>query len=106
MVDEDIRNRLQLVVSELQNAAQQLATINGQFKELEGTLLLLKSQDEDRSVYRQSGPLLLEVSDRVELISDIKKSIAALTDHSKILSDQEGKLRSQYEDIVKQFEGS
>ena len=39
-------------------------------------------------------------------MSDIKKSISALTDHSKILSEQESKLRIQYEDIVKQFEGS
>ncbi|PXY76690.1 MAG: hypothetical protein CXX81_13980, partial [Methanobacteriota archaeon] len=58
MVTEDIRQRLQMVVAELQSSAQQVASVSGQIKELEATLEHLSTQEEDRAVYRQSGPLL------------------------------------------------
>ena len=35
MVTEDIRQRLQMVVAELQSSAQQVASVSGQIKELE-----------------------------------------------------------------------
>ena len=106
MSEDDIRNRLQIIVSELQNCVQQIAAVESQVKELEGTLKLLKTQDGDRSIYRQSGPLLLEVSDRKSLSDDLQKSVETLSEHSTRLSQQEVSLREQYEEIVKQFEGS
>lgn len=106
MVTEDIRQRLQMVVAELQSSAQQVASVGGQIKELEGTLEYLSTQEEDRAVYRQSGPLLLEVSDREKLSEDIEKTIATLKEHELRLTTQEETLRTQYDQMVKQFEGS
>lgn len=105
MTEDDIRNRLQMIVSELQNCVQQIAAVEGQVKELETTLKLLSNQDPELSIYRQSGPLLLEVSDRDSLTDDLRKSVETLSEHSGRLSQQESSLREQYEDIVKQFEG-
>ncbi len=106
MVTEDIRQRLQMVVAELQSSAQQVASVSGQIKELEGTLEHLSTQEEERAVYRQSGPLLLEVSDRGKLSEDIEKTITTLKEHEQRLVVQEETLRTQYDQMVKQFEGS
>ncbi|MDP6741465.1 MAG: prefoldin subunit [Candidatus Thalassarchaeaceae archaeon] len=106
MTDDDIRNRLQIIVAELQNCVQQVATVSSQIKELEGTIELLASQEDDRAVYRQTGPLLLEVADRESLAKDLKNTVETLSEHSDRLSQQETTLRAQYEEIVKQFEGS
>ena len=105
MTDDDIRNRLQIIVTELQNCVQQIAAVEGQVKELETTLKLLANQDPERSIYRQSGPLLLEVSDRESLSDDLAKSVETLSEHTSRLTQQEATLREQYEEIVKQFEG-
>ena len=106
MTGDDLRNKLQIIVSELQNCVQQIAAVQGQLKELEATLELSGTQDGDRAVYRQSGPLLLEVSDRESLADDLNKTVETLSEHSNRLSQQETTLREQYEEIVKQFEGS
>ncbi|MBT4059421.1 MAG: hypothetical protein HOE69_03845 [Euryarchaeota archaeon] len=106
MVTEDVRQRLQLIVSELQNAAQQVAAVSGQIKELEGTIELLASQEDDRAVYRQSGPLLLEVKDREQLKEDLRTSVDTLKEHAERLTSQEENFRQQYDEMVKQFEGS
>ncbi len=105
-MSDEMRQRLQLVVSELQNVAQQVASVDGQIKELEGTKELLSTQEAGRAVYRQSGPLLLEVADRETLLEDIHKSVVTLQGHLKALTEMESELRTQYDAIVNQFEGS
>ena len=105
MTDDDIRNRLQIIVTEPQNCVQQIAAVEGQVKELETTLKLLGNQDPERSISRQSGPLLLEVADRESLSDDLGKSVETLSEHTSRLTQQEVSLREQYEEIVKQFEG-
>ncbi len=45
MTGDDLRNKLQIIVSELQNCVQQIAAVQGQLKELEATLELLGTQD-------------------------------------------------------------
>ena len=87
-------------------AAQQVATVNSQVRELEGSLEALQKQPKDRPVYRQVGPLLLEVEDRDELISELGSSIEKLQQHRRRLEEGEQKLRERYEQVVEQFEGS
>ena len=74
--------------------------------ELEGSLEALQKQPDDRPVYRQMGPLLLEVEDRVELISELSTSIEKLQEHQQRLEEREQQLRDQYGQVVEQFEGS
>jgi chaperonin cofactor prefoldin len=106
MTEDDIRAELQTVVQELQLSAQQVATVKAQIGELEGTLEALASQEDDRPVYRQSGPVLLEVGDREGLAEELKVSIERLSEHVTRLEEREKSLREQYESIVKQFEGA
>ncbi len=106
MTENDMRTDLQNVVQELQLAAQQVATVKAQINELEGTLDALATQEEDRPVYRQSGPVLLEVGDREALAEDLRNSIERLSEHATRIEAKETSLREQYESIVKKFEGA
>ena len=106
MTENDMRTDLQNVVQELQLAAQQVATVKAQINELEGTLDALATQEEDRPVYRQSGPILLEVGDREALAEDLRNSIEQLSEHATRIEAKETSLREQYESIVKKFEGA
>jgi chaperonin cofactor prefoldin len=106
MTENDMRTDLQNVVQELQLAAQQVATVKAQINELEGTLDALATQEEDRPVYRQSGPVLLEVGDRDALAEDLRNSIQRLSEHATRIEEREKSLREQYESIVKKFEGA
>jgi chaperonin cofactor prefoldin len=87
-------------------AAQRVATVKAQINELEGTLDSLATQEEDRPVYRQSGPILLEVGDREALAEDLRNSIEQLSEHATRIEAKETSLREQYESIVKKFEGA
>jgi chaperonin cofactor prefoldin len=46
------------------------------------------------------------VSDREKLSEDIEKTITTLKEHEQRLVVQEETLRTQYDQMVKQFEGS
>ncbi len=102
----DPRIELQQVVQELQATAQQVAAIAGQLREFENTLSLLLTQESGRAVYRQSGPLLLEVDDISALESELKKSIEALATHQENMIQQESALRERYDSLAKGFEGA
>ena len=71
---QDAGEALKLVAQELQAVMSQMQTVNSQISELSMTLEALSSQDSDKPVYRAVGSLLLEVSDRNSLESDIQTS--------------------------------
>jgi len=106
MTENDMRTDLQNIAQELQQGAQQVAAVKAQINELEGTLDALATQEEDRPVYRQSGPILLEVGDREALAEDLRNSIEQLSEHATRIEAKETSLREQYESIVKKFEGA
>ena len=56
--------QLQMVVAEVQSARQQVASLNAQLRELEGTIAAVKNQPEDLALHRQMGTILVEVDDR------------------------------------------
>ena len=56
--------QLQMVVAEVQGARQQVASLNAQLRELEGTIAAVKNQPEDVSLHRPMGSRLVEVEDR------------------------------------------
>ena len=101
-----MRSELQTVVQELQATSQQEATVTAQIRELEGTLEALATQEEERPIYGQSGPVLMEVGDREGLATDLRTSVEHLSEHVTRIEEREKSLREQYESIVKKFEGA
>ena len=101
---EAITQELQAVAQELQMVRSQLQALSSQISEISVTLESLESQDSERPVYRAVGNLLLEVSDREALKSELDESRIAFIDHSSRLEERESTLVSQYEELVKSFE--
>ena len=67
--------QLQMVVAEVQAARQQVASLNAQVRELEGTIAAVKQQPEDMALHRQMGLSLIEVEDRTQLLSDLEMTL-------------------------------
>ncbi len=100
----DPRERIQMLASQLQNVIQQVQTVDTQIREIEATINALEIQDSDRPVYRQIGPLLLEVQDRVVLKDELESTIETLREHLERVKQSESELRELYEQAVNSFE--
>lgn len=105
-MDEATREALQAVVQELQLITQQVQQVTAQERELATTLETLGKQSPDRPVYRQQGPLLLEVDDREALVAELDDGRSRLVDLQDRLGTREQELRARYEALVKEAEGS
>ena len=97
--------QLQVVVSEVQNARHQVATVRAQLQELETTISAVEKHPEDLSLHRQLGGVLVEVDDRNELIQELKSTHATLSEHAERLAEHEAKLVTAYEELKKSLEG-
>ncbi len=95
---------IQALASRLQTIVQQVQAIDAQIREIDGTLEALSSQAEGRPVYRQVGPLLLEVEDRDSLAEELTISRKTLTEHLSRLQERESDARREYETAVDSFE--
>lgn len=100
----DPRERIQMLATQLQNAMQQVQTVDTQIREIEATIAALDIQNPDRPVYRQIGPILLEVEDRKILKDELKSSLDTLSEHLARVQQSESELRELYEQAVKSFE--
>jgi len=103
-MSEDTRETIQRLAAQLQNIMQQVQTVETQIREIETTIGALQSQDPNRPVYRQVGPLLLEVDDRKSLKEELEQSRSTLDEHLGRIQGTEKELRSAYESAVKAFE--
>ena len=103
-MSEETRETIQRLAAQLQNIMQQIQTVETQMREIETTLGALESQDPDRPVYRQVGPLLLEVDDRSALKKELEQSRITLDEHLVRIQGTEKELRVAYESAVKTFE--
>ena len=101
---EAAAQEIQAVAQELQMVRSQIQALSSQISEISITLESLDSQDSERPVYRAVGNLLLEVSDRDALRSELDQSRIAFIEHSSKLEERESNLVSQYEELVKSFE--
>ena len=108
MVSEhmDTANQLQIIVQELQLVVQQAGAMSNQIREMDETLELLTSQKDGDSVYRQSGGVLVKVSDLGSLSEELEEGKSRLEAHVKLLSERETELREQYDELISDFEGS
>lgn len=96
---------LQMVVAEVQTARQQVAQINAQVRELEGTIAAVESQPDDLALHRQMGAVLVEVEDREQLKHDLQSTLDQLKDALKTISVKEAELISTYDQLKAALEG-
>ena len=100
----DQRERIQMLAGQLQNTMQQVQTVDTQIREIQATITALEIQDESRPVYRQIGPLLLEVEDRIVLKDELESSMNTLSEHLQKLQQSETEIRELYEQAINSFE--
>ena len=103
-MSDDIRENIQRLAAQLQGIMQQVQTVETQIREIETTLGALETQNPDRPVYRQVGPLLLEVDDRSALKLELEQSRTTLDEHLGRIQGTEKEIRMAYETAVKSFE--
>ena len=101
----ELAQQLQLVVSEVQTARQQVASLNTQLREIEGTIAAVKNQPEDLSLHRQMGTILVEVKDRDSLIKDLESAYEQLSGALTTIKQKEEELVSTYEKLKQSIEG-
>jgi chaperonin cofactor prefoldin len=100
------RAALEQTVADLQRVSQQLAALQAQVQEIEGTLNHLSTQDSSRAIYQQVGPLLVEVEDAEALQTSLAETRDQIAEAVGILEGREQELRTVYETAMKQFEAS
>ncbi len=100
----DPRERIQMLAGQLQNTMQQVQTVDTQIREIQATISALEVQNESRPVYRQIGPLLLEVEDRNVLKDELASSMETLSEHLQKIQQSETEIRELYEQAINSFE--
>lgn len=97
--------QLQMVVAEVQAARQQVASLNAQLRELEGTIIAVKKQPEDMLLHRQMGTILVEVEDRNQLLSDLETTLEQMKAAVSTMGEREAELVATYEKLKQSLEG-
>ncbi len=97
--------QLQMVVAEVQAARQQVASLNAQLRELEGTVQAVKDQPEDMALHRQMGTILVEVEDRSQLLEDLEATLVQMKSAVATMAEREAELISTYEKLKQSLEG-
>ena len=97
--------QLQMVVAEVQAARQQVASLNAQLRELEGTVAAVKQQPEDMALHRQMGSILIEVEDRNQLLSDLEMTLEQMKAAVETMSKREAELVATYDKLKQSLEG-
>ena len=96
--------QLQMVVAEVQAARQQVASLNAQVRELEGTVAAVKEQPEDMALHRQMGTILVEVKDREQLLSDLETTLTQMKSAVETMAKRDAELVSTYEKVKQSLE--
>tara|TARA_B100001173_G_C15541110_1_gene359689 strand:- start:139 stop:447 length:309 start_codon:yes stop_codon:yes gene_type:complete len=97
--------QLQMVVAEVQAARQQVASLNAQLREIEGTIEAVKSQPEDMALHRQMGTILVEVEDRIKLLEDLENTLSKMKEVVESVTEREKELITTYEQLKNSLEG-
>jgi chaperonin cofactor prefoldin len=97
--------QLQMVVAEVQAARQQVASLNAQLRELEGTVTAVQNQPTDMALHRQMGTILIEVDDRKQLLEDLEATLVQMRSAVSTMADREAELIATYEKLKQSLEG-
>lgn len=101
----ELAQQLQIVVGEVQTVRQQIASLNAQVRELEGTIVAVKKQPEELSLHRQMGSILIEVEDREQLMSDLKLTLDQMSQAVESMLMREKELVETYDKLKQSLEG-
>lgn len=101
----ELAQQLQIVVGEVQTVRQQIASLNAQVRELEGTIVAVKKQPEELSLHRQMGSILIEVEDREQLMSDLKLTLDQMSKAVESMLMREKELVETYDKLKQSLEG-
>ncbi len=101
----EIAQQLQIVVGEVQAVRQQIASLNAQVRELEGTIVAVSKQPDDLALHRQMGSILIEVEDREQLMQDLKLTLNQMASAVESMSQREKELVETYDKLKKSLEG-
>ena len=96
---------MQMVVAEVQAARQQVASLNAQVRELEGTIAAVNNQPDDMALHRQMGTILVEVKDRAQLLSDLQMTLEQMKAAVETMVNRESELVATYEKLKQSLEG-
>ena len=94
-----------MVVAEVQAARQQVASLNAQVRELEGTIAAVKQQPADMALHRQMGTILVEVEDRTQLLSDLEMTLEQMRAAVVTMGKRESELVATYDKLKQSLEG-
>tara|TARA_B100000575_G_scaffold286983_1_gene284551 strand:+ start:789 stop:1112 length:324 start_codon:yes stop_codon:yes gene_type:complete len=101
----EIAQQLQIVVGEVQAVRQQIASLNAQVRELEGTIVAVSKQPDDLALHRQMGSILIEVEDREQLMQDLKLTLNQMASAVESMSQREKELVETYDKLKESLEG-
>ena len=101
----EIAQQLQIVVGEVQAVRQQIASLNAQVRELEGTIVAVSKQPNDLALHRQMGSILIEVEDREQLMQDLKLTLDQMASAVESMSQREKELVETYDKLKESLEG-
>ncbi len=101
----EIAQQLQIVVGEVQAVRQQIASLNAQVRELEGTIVAVSKQPDDLALHRQMGSILIEVEDREQLMQDLKLTLDQMASAVESMSQREKELVETYDKLKESLEG-
>jgi len=91
--------QLQMVVGEVQNARQQVASLSAQIKEITKTIAAIRKHPADAALHRQMGAVLIEVTDREDLVSDLDDTHQRMSEALTTIKAREAELVSAYETL-------
>lgn len=101
----EIAQQLQIVVGEVQAVRQQIASLNAQVRELEGTIIAVSKQPDDLALHRQMGSILIEVENRDQLMQDLKLTLDQMASAVESMSQREKELVETYDKLKQSLEG-
>ena len=98
--------QLQVVFNEVQSARQQLANLRAQVLELETTIEAVKNQPKELSLHQQMGGVMVEVSDRPTLLTELEETLSALNEHLGRFTEREAELLATYNQLTEMLAGT
>lgn len=97
-------NQYDQLRQQYQNIATQVIQIKQFLNETERGIKELTKLEEEDKVYRETGSILIEVSDREELTEDLREKKENLKIQLKRFEDQESELKKQLKQMQSDLE--
>ncbi|RAP51640.1 MAG: prefoldin subunit beta [Methanosphaera sp. rholeuAM270] len=98
-------NQFQQVQQQAQSIAMQKQTVTLQINEAKKALDELSKTDDDRDVYRTSGPLLIKTT-KADSESELKDNIEMLEIRQKTIEKQEKRIASRLEELQESLQSA